>query len=284
MSVNEAAGGGTSRDGRMASREAPSEGRSEAHAESQIDSDAGFPRAPLHLSPPRPDAFPTTQLTTLVDELRALGGDARRVRLAETIMHRYAEPLAVYARGSSLREIAEPVDLVHGYLAHSLSDPTFLDRYLASGLRLRRWLMNGLLLHARGVARDRARAARREGAALEAAPAASVASGPDSGAEAAFDRAWALALLSEACASVESALLAEGRDRAWTVFRRHAIDGRSYADLERELGLGRQQMADLVRVVTRRLRERVLGLLADEVRTSGGDVAEELRDVLRMLG
>lgn len=255
-------------------------GDSREALDARLDSDAGFPRPPLAISCPRADSFPTTQMTTLFGELRELGVDARRRRPAETIMRRYAEPLAVYARGSSLRELAEPADLVHGYFAQALADPAFLERYLASGMRLRRWLMNGLLLHARGVARDRARAARREGMPIDAAPEASIAAAPDAGGVGAFDRAWALALLSEACASVESSLVAEGRDRAWTVFRRHAIDGRSYADLERETGLGRQQMADLVRGVTRRLRERVLELLADE----GGDAAEELRDVLRLLG
>ena len=238
--------------------------------------DTGFPRAPLPISRPRAEHFPTTQLTTLFDELRTLHGDDGRSRFAETIMRRYAEPLAIYARGSSLREIAEPEDLVHGYFAHALADHRFLERYLASGMRLRRWLMNGLLLHARSVARDRARGARREGTPLEAA--ASTSGGSE--AEQAFDRAWALALLSEACASVEQTLLVEGRDRAWTVFRRHAIDGRSYIDLERELGLGRQQMADLVRGVTRRLRDRVMELLEDE----GGDSADQLRDVIRLLG
>jgi hypothetical protein len=63
------------------------------------------------------------------------------------------------------------------------------------------------------------------------------------------------------------------------VFRRHAIDGRSYVDLEHELGLGRQQMADLVRGVTRRLRARVLELLEVE----GGDAADQLREVIRLL-
>jgi DNA-directed RNA polymerase specialized sigma24 family protein len=178
-----------------------------------------------------------------------------------------------------LRDIAEPDELVHGYFAHALADATFLDRYLASGMRLRRWLMNGLLLHARSVIRDRSRARRREGAPLDTAPPNAITATPESNAESAFDRAWALALLSEACGSVEQALLAEGRDRAWTVFRRHAIDGRSYVDLEQELGLGRQQMADLVRGVTRRLRARVLELLEDE----GGDAADQLREVIRLL-
>lgn len=254
-----------------------SDPRSDGASES---GDPGFPRPPLPITRPRAEHFPTTQLTELLTVLREQPGHAAHARLAETVMRRYAEPLAAYARGSTLREIAEPVELVNGFFAASLADPAYFERYLASGTRLRRWLMNGLLLHARGVARDRARAARREGTALEAAPHESLRAAGDSHAETVFDRAWALALLSEACASVESGLLAEGRDRAWTVFRRHAIDGRSYIDLEQELGLGRQQMADLVRGVTKRLRARMLELLEDE----GGDAAEELREVLRLVG
>ena len=190
--------------------------------------DRGFPRPPLPITAPRADHFPTTELTTLLRGLRTvlLDGAQPRVsaahaQLAETIMSRYAAPLEAYARGSTLREIAEPADLVHGFFASSLADATYFTRYQASGMRMRRWLMNGLLLHARSVARD----------------------------------------------------------RAWTVFRRHAIDGRSYIDLEGELGLGRQQMADLVRGVTKRIRARMLELLESE----GGDAAEELRDVLRLV-
>lgn len=233
-------------------------------------------RAPLRIEPVRSDHFPTTRLTTLLDGLRTQDLSEATARLAATIMARYAGPLAIYARGSSLREIAEPEDLVHGFFATALADPAYFARYQASGMRMRRWLMNGLLLHARGVARDRVRQVRREGAPLDAA--ITVADGSAS-AEDAYHRAWALALLSEACASVEAMLVAEGRDRAWTVFRRHAIDGRSYGELEPELGLGRQQMADLVRTVTQRLRARMLELLEAE----GGDAAEELRDVVRLV-
>lgn len=245
--------------------------------------DGGFPRAPLPIATARADCFPSTRLTQLLDELRTVRLDSPRSecssahrRIAEQVMARYAAPLEIYAKGSPLRDIAEPAELVHGFFASALTDPSYFGRYQASGMRLRRWLMNGLLLHARGVARDRARLMRREGAAMDlvATPHAAVES-----AEQAFDRAWAIAILSDACAAVEGALLAEGRDHAWTVFRRHAIDGRSYIDLEGELGLGRQQMADLVRMVTRRVRERLFELLESE----GGDAAEELRDVLRLV-
>ena len=260
-----------------------------------VTQDRGFPRPPLPITTPSVDHFPSTELTTLMRDLRLelqtvlrtelhtvlLDGAQPRVsvahaRLAETIMSRYAAPLETYARGSTLREIAEPADLVHGFFAAALAEPTYFTRYQASGMRMRRWLMNGLLLHARSVARDRARAVRREGAPLATVLGAQAV---EPSAEAAFDRAWALAILSEACATVEGALLAEGRDRAWTVFRRHAIDGRSYIDLEGELGLGRQQMADLVRGVTKRIRARMLEVLDSE----GGDAAEELRDVIRLV-
>ena len=241
-----------------------------------VSDGADAPRVPLRIQPVRSEHFPTTQLTTLLDGLRTQDLSEAHARLAATIMARYAEPLAIYAKGSSLREIAEPADLVHGFFATALADPTYFARYQSSGMRMRRWLMNGLLLHARSVARDRVRQVRREGAPLDAA--ITVADG-NASAEDAYHRAWALALLSEACASVEAMLVAEGRDRAWTVFRRHAIDGRGYADLEPELGLGRQQMADLVRGVTRRLRVRMMELLEAE----GGDAADELRDVLRLV-
>ena len=245
--------------------------------------DGEFPRAPLPIAVARADCFPSTHLTQLLTELRTIQLDSTRTalssshrRIAELVMSRYAAPLEIYAKGSPLRDIAEPAELVHGYFASAFADSEYFARYQASGMRLRRWLMNGLLLHARGVARDRAKAARREGASIDAV---ATPHAVDASAEQAFDRAWALAILSEACTSVEGALLAEGRDRAWTVFRRHAIDGRSYVELESELGLGRQQMADLVRTVTRRVRARVLEMLEAE----GGDSAAELRDVIRLV-
>ncbi len=239
-----------------------------------------FPRPPLRIDPIRSDHFPTTQLTTLLDALRSDEVADAHARLAATIMQRYAAPLVIYAKGSSLREVAEPDELVHGFFAAALADPQYFDRYRNSGMRLRRWLMNGLLLHARGVARDRSRQVRREGSPLQSAAKSGATASSSASAEDAFHRAWALALLSEACDSVEVSLAREDRDRAWTVFRRHAIDGRSYKELEEELGLGQQQMADLVRGVTKRLRVRIIALLELE----GGDAADELAEVLRLVG
>jgi hypothetical protein len=59
------------------------------------------------------------------------------------------------------------------------------------------------------------------------------------------------------------------------VFRLHALDGVPYRDLERDFALSRQQMADLVRGVTARLRARVRELLDEEGRF-GDDAIDEI--------
>lgn len=97
--------------------------------------------------------FPTTH-ATWVHDARS-DDDAVLARLAARIIERYAQPLEACAQGSSLREIAEPRELVQGFLVAKFASADATRAYLAawnaSGLTLRRWMMNGLLLHARGV-------------------------------------------------------------------------------------------------------------------------------------
>ena len=73
-------------------------------------------------------------------------------------MDRYAGPLAVFVRGSSLARLGEPAEIVNGFFASRLSDAEFLRAWDRSGMRLRRWLMNGILFYGQGLARDGARA------------------------------------------------------------------------------------------------------------------------------
>ena len=163
---------------------------------------------------------------------------------------------------------------MHAFLIAKFATPAtcraYLEAWNASGLTLRRWMMNGLLLHVRGIVRDAQRSREKP---LDASIASLASAQPDPAA--AFERAWARAILSEACAQVEQALVAEGRDRAWRVFRLHALDGVPYRDLEAGFALSRQQMADLVRGVTARLRARIRELLDEEGRF-GDDAIDEI--------
>jgi hypothetical protein len=227
-------------------------------------------------------AFPTTQATwlrTLVGEGVATAGRGNAAETARiAVMARYAEPLRVFVRGSSLARLGEPDEIVNGFFASRLSDARFLEGWAASGMRLRRWLMNGILFYGQGLARDRARAEARGGAVepreLDRRE------GDGATAEADFERAWALAVVREATARVEAELAGEGRAVDFEIFRRHAIDGQPYAVFAREVGRSEQQCAGATRLVAQRVR----AALADVLREEGVAERELDAEIARVRG
>lgn len=233
------------------------------------------------------DLFPSTHGTwldtridlVLADDVAVAATAAREMR--QHVMERYCEPLAAYARGSSMRTLGEPDEIVHSFFAKVLGDPHFLVRWRARGGPLRRWMMNGMLLHARGIVRDRARA--RERSSLDAATLDAALSSPERGAQEAFESAWAMTMLDEACREVQDAFDDDGRAQAFEIFRRHVIDGKSYPVIAADLGVDAVRCATEVRAVTRALREALVGRLRDD--GIGGEVVEaEVRAILRRIG
>jgi hypothetical protein len=238
-------------------------------------------------------AFPTTHATwlaTLVLEPgNALDADSARDAAAGTaaararearlhVMERYAAPLEVFVRGSSLARLGEPAEIVNGFFAARLSDAGYLRAWPASGMRFRRWLMNGILFYGQGLARDAARAAAR--GATVAADELDRRVGAGSVAEADFERAWALAVVREATARVEAELLDEGRAVEFDVFRRHAILGQPYAAFAQEVDRTPQQCAGATRLVAQRVR----AALADVLREEGVPEAEIDDEIARVRG
>jgi DNA-directed RNA polymerase specialized sigma24 family protein len=223
--------------------------------------------------------FPTTHatfLTVCLDTATAQSlSDARN-----HLMVRYRAPLVVYAAQSRFATVDEPDELVHGFFAEKVADARFLADWRASGLPLRRWMLNGLVFHARGVLRDRAREnARTDGAPPEAL----LSNTPD--AERAFERAWALALVEAACRTAHTALAADGRARAYDCFHRHFFDGVSYAQLAVECGLSESAVASEVRLAMRRVRAEAESMLRDEVGTADERaIAAELARVRELTG
>jgi DNA-directed RNA polymerase specialized sigma24 family protein len=232
------------------------------------------------------DHFPSTHATWIDAQLTIAedGGRARatgaRDALRRHVMERYADALRAYVRGSSLRELAEADDLVHGFFADALEGPDFLREWRAHGGPLRRWMTNGLLFHARGLRRDRGRSREHgvgDSAALEA-----MAPHAEPVAEREFERAWANAFLRSACDRVRSALQAGGDDRPFDVFVRHVIDGRTYAEIADELGIAPNRCARMARDVTDLVRAEATRMLAEEG-IRGEDAAAELRRIEAVL-
>ena len=221
------------------------------------------------------DHFPTTEQTWLLDRLaEGHGGSSAR---RDHIMTRYREPLLAYARGSSLRTVAEPDELVHGFFVAFFERPDGLERWAESGTRLRRWMMNGLVLHARGIRRDAGR--NRETVGLDAA-AAATASLPS--VEEAFEAAWARSLLSDAATAVQAELVSEGRSMAWDLFARHIIDGRPYAECCPPLGYTVEDGRTVTRMVSIRIRRTLRELLLQEG-TLEAEIGRELEALEALL-
>ncbi len=70
-------------------------------------------------------------------------------------METYTEPLSNYVAGSSFRSLSTPKDLVSGFFASRLAQTAYFEKWIDSGLPLRRWLINGFLFFLQEEARRR---------------------------------------------------------------------------------------------------------------------------------
>ena len=216
------------------------------------------------------DAFPSTHTTWMHGELDA--GEERRRALRSIVMARYFEPLRIYVKGSSYRHLGESAELVSAFFVSRFARDDYLDAWRESGMTLRRWLINGLILSMREEVRRRRRAAKRGligtgqagtepgDDAAEADPFASLES-PEPEAVAAFERAWALATMREACQEVETICNADGEEAMWLVFRRHFLDGVPYVLLVDETGYEPARAAVVARTVANRVRAAIKRLM-----------------------
>ena len=207
--------------------------------------------------------FPTTQQTWLREclaESTASEARSRGLRDArEHVMRRYYEPLAAYLGATSYRDIDAPSALVAAFFVDRFGDDTYLQTWKASGLPLRRWLVNGLLFWLRTEVRRRRREERRLGGAHELSLVEHHA-GPD----AVFEREWARSIVGDACEVVAQVLQREGGSQRWVLFCRHVLDGLSYGEVATAHGCDERDVRNACRLVRSRLEEALLELLRDE--------------------
>lgn len=241
------------------------------------------------------DRFPSTHATWIEAQLtiaESMGEGSAGARgamesLRRHLMERYRSPLEAYVRGSSMRGLGEPGELVAGFFADRLGGRDFVTNWRASGMPLRRWMMNGISYYGRGVARDRARDRMRQ--FPEAAGTDAGGGGLESSlveerdASRAFDEAWALRMLNEALARVHADLDALGRLDEYEIFRRHVVDGVPYEPIAADLQLTRQQCANAVRRIGQRVREALREVLRDDGERPER-IDEAVREVLAVLG
>jgi DNA-directed RNA polymerase specialized sigma24 family protein len=223
------------------------------------------------------DHFPTTHQTWLSERVGVANDE-----VARHVMQRYFEPLRAYVKGSSLRNFGDSADLVNDFFAARLGDPNYLERWIDSGLPLRRWLVNGLLLHVRnrGIAESRRRA--RGDAGVGGPEQQANLSSAEPGALEALERAWAIGLVTEAHDRVRAGLVAEHRENWWECFRLHVLHGLPYADACPLAGVATANGANIVRAVSKRLAAMLSELLARDG-VAENDIDAELEVIQRLV-
>ncbi len=234
------------------------------------------------------DHFPSTHGTWIdaqltIAERGRTAGDAAlesnaREALRRHLMDRYHDALRAYVRGSSLRRVREPDELVGGFFAERACKPAFLESWRASGLPLRRWMMTGINLYGKSLIREGTRS--RE-VPVGAVPEDSLLDHQT--AERVFERAWALSVLNAALAQVHGELAAQDRLDDYAIFRRRVIGGESYETIMPDVGRTAQQCANATRLVTDRLRDSVRSVLRDEG-LAGADIETALGEVYDAFG
>lgn len=223
---------------------------------------------------PQGDLFPSTERTWIEDRIAC--GDAAAVR--RFLMDTYSEPLAGYVSATSFRDLERPMDIVSGFFASRLSKDGWLRAWQESGIRLRRWLMNGLLLFCHEQVAARSRDGRVTLVPMDVLEGSS-------GSEDAvrvFERVWARGVIEHATRRARELCEEAGQGAHWELFLRHHVGQQPYSILAPEFGVGEQQAAGMVRTASVKLRRALLEIL---VRDGAPDAAldAEIAELLRAM-
>jgi DNA-directed RNA polymerase specialized sigma24 family protein len=175
------------------------------------------------------------------------------------VMATYSRPLRAYISADGFGDVGERDEVLSSFLSGPLLVPDFFPRWKSSGMPLRRWLMNAMALHCRGLrrdgARERARWSGSDSPVLEQMRASAVD---------AFEREWALEQIDRAFATLQRELVDGGRGLEEVVIRQHFIEHRTFEQVALELDLTRQTCASVSRRGMLRLREILLTQLREE--------------------
>lgn len=228
--------------------------------------------------------FHTTRWSLVLD---AGGASPAAARALDELCRVYHPPVLAYVRGRGHRE-AEAEDLTQAFFeqllrlrTHAVADPARGRFRVFLLVALKRFLSNQ---------RVAAQAAKRGGGqavlSLDEGGGAEPAADEGETPEAAFERAWAHALLREALARLQAEAEDAGKGELFRALRGFLLEppeGDEYARLAERLGMRRNTLA----VAIHRLRQRLHEFVRDEVAGTVNEPEaldtelEHLRDRLR---
>ncbi len=198
------------------------------------------------------DVFPSTMRTWIDQALDR--DDAGRLEVNRHIMQTYEWPLKVYYRGTNSRWLGEPEDVVAGFFAARLERPDFLPSWRKSGMRLRRWLMNGFCYYLMELRREKQ---RREAPLEDANEPVTFTGDP----HAEIDRAAVVAFVRQALEVAAAQCAQEDLSDHWQVFLRHHHDNVPFQQIGGEFGVDAARAAVMARTAGRKFRTALRNVL-----------------------
>ncbi|MFN0058994.1 MAG: hypothetical protein ACKVX7_11100 [Planctomycetota bacterium] len=221
--------------------------------------------------------FPDTQQAWIHERLDQ--GTRGYALINEHVMHIYYRPLQYYYLGlrGQRRTGVEAADVVGGFFADRLARPDFFHKWKDSGIRLRRWLMNGLHFYLKERVRQDGRG-RSNSPELEDLQVAAPATDPDQG----FEREFAQSLVSEGLVRVQQQCQEKGLVAHWEIFIRHHYHDEAYQDFSHEYGIEPVRASVMARTVRDRFRAAIRELLIEDG-VKPTDVEPEIRSLLETL-
>lgn len=220
------------------------------------------------------DLFPATACSWIDAQLSA--GSRGRAALNQFLMRVYAEPLRAYVLGSSFRTLGEADDIINGFFASRLGRDDFVPAWRASGLRLRRWLMNAMCFYCRELAHQSGRRAAGGETTDRPDPIA-----PD--AERDLERSFARSAVRAAMDMAQAELSARGLGQHFELFRRYALDGDSCQKLAESLSIDPARAWVMIRTAQRAFSRAVSEVVAQDG-AAPADVPAEITRLMHSLG
>lgn len=221
------------------------------------------------------DVFPATLNTWINVQLREQGDGGRR-NLNRHLMDTYAWPLRVYYLGTNSRWLGEPDEVIQSFFANRLEHEDFMAKWQASGLRLRRWLMNSFCYYLMELRRQR----KRDQSATEVKDDQVTFTGdPDR----AIDRASAQAFVRQAMQQAQATCRDENLEAHWGIFLRHHLDGLSFQTLGEEFGVDAARATVMARTATRKFRAALRDVVARDG-VAPDRIDEEIQALVQEIG
>ena len=183
------------------------------------------------------------------------------LRAAGRVMESYRAPLIAFVQRSRWRTLGDAADLVATFFARRLESLEYLKRWRSESVPLRKWLMNGMILELRLIARDARRQSARDSGSSSFKGGASES---NESADKSADRVWARGLIQIAAQRASEELSAEGKEKSWQLFERHILDGVEYAKVAAELCVPLADARAMSRMAAYRLNRALRALLAQE--------------------